>query len=114
LRQQLGAARWHDLLREREHVRLLRDAEVFHHEVDALEAGSWVVIDEVQRMPALLDEVQDIISRRGKEVRFALTGSSARKLKRGQANLLAARVVNRRFFPLTASQPIRAPKLPEP
>jgi len=43
-------------------VRLLRDAEVLHHEVDALEAGSWVVIDEVQRMPALLDEVQDIIS----------------------------------------------------
>jgi predicted AAA+ superfamily ATPase len=37
-------------------------------------------------------------------VRFALTGSSARKLKRGQANLLAARVVNRRFFPLTASE----------
>ncbi len=104
LRQQLGGARWYDLLRAREHLRLLRDGELFHQEVEALKAGSWVVIDEVQRMPNLLDEVQDIISRRGKEVRFALTGSSARKLKRGQANLLAARVVNRRFFPLTAGE----------
>jgi predicted AAA+ superfamily ATPase len=104
LRQQLGAARWYDLLLEREHLRLLRDQEVFHQEVDALKSGSWVVIDEVQRMPTLLDEVQDIISRRGKQIRFALTGSSARKLKRGQANLLAARVINRRFFPLTASE----------
>jgi predicted AAA+ superfamily ATPase len=104
LRQQLGAARWYDLLLEREHLRLLRDLDVFHQEVEALESGSWVVIDEVQRMPALLDEVQDIISRRGKQIRFALTGSSARKLKRGQANLLAARVINRRFFPLTASE----------
>jgi predicted AAA+ superfamily ATPase len=104
LRQQLGGARWYDLLREKEQLRLLRDGEVFHQEVEALRPGSWVVIDEVQRMPSLLDEVQDIISRRGKAVRFALTGSSARKLKRGQANLLAARVVNRRFFPLTAAE----------
>lgn len=104
LRQQLGAARWYDLLLEREHLRLLRDSAVFQQEVEALHPDSWVVIDEVQRMPALLDEVQDIISRRGKQIRFALTGSSARKLKRGQANLLAARVINRRFFPLTASE----------
>jgi predicted AAA+ superfamily ATPase len=104
LRQQLGGARWYDLLREKEQLRLLRDGEVFQQEVEALKPGSWVVIDEVQRMPSLLDEVQDIISRRGKAVRFALTGSSARKLKRGQANLLAARVVNRRFFPLTAAE----------
>jgi hypothetical protein len=74
-----------------EQLRLLRDGEVFHQEVEAPRPGSWVVIDEVQRMPSVLDEVQDIISRRGKAVRFALTGSSARKLKRGRANLLAAR-----------------------
>jgi uncharacterized protein len=104
LRQQLAKARWYDLLLEREYLRLLRDPEIFRNEVDALPTGSWVVVDEVQRMPNLLDQGQDIISRRERQVRFALTGSSARKLKRGQANLLPGRVVNRRFFPLTAAE----------
>jgi predicted AAA+ superfamily ATPase len=61
-------------------------------------------VDEVQRLPRLLDEVQDLIARRRGRHRFALTGSSARKLKRGGANLLPGRVVNRRFFPLTAAE----------
>jgi hypothetical protein len=52
----------------------------------------------------LLNEVQDLIARHGPRYRFALTGSSARKLKRGGANLLPARLVNRRFFPLTAAE----------
>jgi predicted AAA+ superfamily ATPase len=95
---------WFDLLLERELVRLLRDPGRFTQEVEALPARSWVVVDEVQRLPRLLDEVQDLIARRGSRYRFALTGSSARKLKRGGANLLPARVVNRRFFPLSADE----------
>ena len=47
----------------------------------------WVVIDEVQKAPPLLDVVQKEMGRR--RFRFALSGSSARKLKRGAANLLA-------------------------
>ncbi len=50
---------------------------------------SLVVIDEVQKLPILLDEVHRLIEE--KQLRFLLTGSSARKLKRGQANLLAGR-----------------------
>ncbi len=83
---------------------LMRDPERFSAEVEALPSGSWVVVDEIQRLPALLNDVQDLISRHPRRFRFALTGSSARKLKREQANLLAARVINRQFFPLTASE----------
>ena len=59
----------------------------------------WVVIDEVQKTPALLDVVQKEMGRR--RFRFALSGSSARKLKRGAANLLAGRAIEHHLFPLT-------------
>ena len=59
----------------------------------------WVVIDEVQKVPAILDVVQRLITRQ--KMRFALTGSSARKLKRGSANLLAGRALQKFLFPLT-------------
>jgi predicted AAA+ superfamily ATPase len=59
----------------------------------------WVVIDEVQKNPALLDQVHHEIEKRG--VKFALTGSSARKLKRGGANLLAGRAFINYLYPLT-------------
>ncbi len=104
LRAVLPRAHWVDLLVDRELVRLLRDPGRFTLEVEALPARSWVVVDEVQKLPALLNEVQDLLVRHPSRYRFALTGSSARKLKRGQANLLAGRVINRRFFPLTASE----------
>lgn len=61
----------------------------------------WVVIDEVQKIPALLDEVHRLIET--KKWRFALTGSSARKLRRGGANLLAGRARTHHLFPLTAA-----------
>jgi predicted AAA+ superfamily ATPase len=104
LRQELPEARWYDLVRDREVLRLTRDAERFSQEVQALPRGAWVVVDEVQRLPALLNDVQDLIARTGHRVRFALTSSSARKLRREQANLLAMRLVNRQFFPLTAAE----------
>ena len=88
-----------NLLLARELLRLMRDPGRFTQEVEALPARSWVVVDEVQKLPAILNEVQDLLVRRGARYRFALTGSSARKLKRGEANLLAGRAVNRRFFP---------------
>lgn len=60
----------------------------------------WIVIDEVQKIPRLLDVVH-----RGIEefrIKFALTGSSARKLKRGGANLLAGRAIEKNLFPFSA------------
>lgn len=65
----------------------MRDPGHFTQEVEALPARSWMVVDEVQKLPAILNEVQDLLVRRGARYRFALTGSSARKLKRGEANL---------------------------
>lgn len=58
----------------------------------------YVVIDEIQRIPDLLNEVHRLIE--NEEITFLLTGSSARKLRRGQANLLAGRVWEARLFPL--------------
>jgi predicted AAA+ superfamily ATPase len=58
-----------------------------------------VVIDEVQKIPALLDVVHHLIE--NDKVSFALTGSSARKLKRGGGNLLAGRAFMFRLFPLS-------------
>ncbi len=60
------------------------------------------VIDEIQKIPPLLDEVHELIE--SKRVRFILTGSSARKLKRGGANLLAGRAYTYRLFPLTFTE----------
>jgi predicted AAA+ superfamily ATPase len=64
-------------------------------------SGGWVVVDEVQKLPRLLDEVHGLIAEHGERYRFALSGSSARKLRRMEVNLLAGRAINRTFFPLT-------------
>ena len=58
-----------------------------------------IVIDEVQKVPALLDEVHWLIE--NASLSFLLTGSSARKLRRGHANLLAGRAWRRFMMPLT-------------
>lgn len=58
-----------------------------------------IIIDEIQRSPELLNEVHRLIE--SKKFIFILTGSSARKLKRGGANLLAGRAIRKHFFPLT-------------
>lgn len=59
----------------------------------------WAVIDEIQKVPSLLDEVHRLIE--NKKYRFILTGSSARKLKRKGANLLAGRALTYRMYPFT-------------
>lgn len=59
----------------------------------------WVIIDEVQKIPAILDVAHAGIQRH--KIKFALTGSSARKLKRGAANLLAGRASTFHMHPLT-------------
>jgi len=64
--------------------------------------ADWIVIDEVQRLPALLNEVHRLIEKR--HWRFALTGSSVRKLRRGGANLLAGRARTLAMHPLTAHE----------
>ena len=101
LRAAFPQARWYDLLHTEEYVRLLADPSVFRREIEGLAGSGWVVVDEVQRIPSLLNEVHSLIARLGDRWRFALCGSSARKLRRLDVNLLAGRAINRTFFPLT-------------
>lgn len=91
---------WIDLLDPLLEERYARDPGALGHEIKASKKSvEWIVIDEVQKLPKLLDLVHDQIENSGK--RFALTGSSARKLKRGSANLLAGRAFMNHLFPLT-------------
>ena len=60
---------------------------------------SLVIIDEIQKLPSLLDEVHSIITDRP-YIRFILTGSNARKLKRGDANFLAGRLIKQNMHQL--------------
>ena len=62
----------------------------------------WILIDEVQRAPRLLDVTHRLIESTGK--RFVLTGSSGRKLRRGASNLLAGRAFVYNLYPLTAPE----------
>lgn len=61
-----------------------------------------VVVDEIQRIPSLLNYVHRFIEKRG--LKFALSGSSARKLKRGGANMLAGRAFDNNLFPLAGTE----------
>ena len=65
----------------------------------AAQEKDLIVIDEIQKIPALLDEVHRLIEE--KKLRFLLTGSSARKLKRHDANMLGGRASQTSLFPLT-------------
>ena len=64
--------------------------------------AGWIVIDEIQRVPELLNEVHDLIESKGHS--FILTGSSARKLRRGAVNLLAGRALTYHMHPLIAAE----------
>ncbi|MBI5406338.1 MAG: ATP-binding protein [Nitrospirae bacterium] len=66
---------------------------------ELLREDRLLVIDEVQRLPVLLNEVHRLIETRG--IRFLLTGSSARKLRRGGVNLLGGRARTKHLHPLT-------------
>ena len=98
IRQQLSeSATVIDLLDSRMYMRLIGSP----HDLESIIASGdkikIVVIDEIQRIPELLNEVHRLIE--NKKITFLLTGSSARKLRRGKANLLAGRVWEARMFP---------------
>ena len=86
-----------NLLDEGLYQSYLADISRFAGELRALEPHSWVFVDEIQRLPSLLNEVHRFIEERGH--RFVLTGSSARKFRRGGVNLLAGRALVRFMHP---------------
>ncbi len=91
-----------DLLDEALYQDLLASPGQFGAELAAIEPGAWVVVDEVQRIPALLNEVHRRIEEDG--LRFALLGSSARKLKTAGTNLLAGRAVRKLMYPFVPEE----------
>ena len=97
--QQFPDALFFDLLDHQTYTQLLAAPQRLGDRIPQGHKG-WVVVDEVQRVPELLNEVHRLIESR--RLRFVLTGSSARKLRRRGVNLLAGRALTRRMHPLTA------------
>ena len=105
IRDQLGGhATIIDLLRSDVFLRLSANPSLLESMIDGGHRGATapVVIDEVQKLPSLLDEVHRLIEER--RMHFVLTGSSARKLKRGHANLLGGRAWTANLYPLTYAE----------
>lgn len=99
VRHQLPDARIYDLLDNETYARLLRRPKLMEEETHR---DTVIVIDEIQKLPSLLDEAHRLIANRNQ--RFVLTGSSARKLKHGAANLLAGRARKLELFPLVQAE----------
>ncbi len=87
-----------DLLHSEIYMRLMDNPSQLESIIE-LNRKPFVVIDEIQRVPELLNEVHRLIE--NKQIRFLLTGSSARKLKRQGVNLLAGRARQAELYPLT-------------
>lgn len=91
-----------ELLSQEAYLKYGQDPALLRRQLETLKPGQWVWIDEVQRLPELLNEVHWGIEK--KRLRFALSGSSARKLRKAGVNLLAGRALSRTLFPLTPQE----------
>ncbi|MBU0937042.1 MAG: AAA family ATPase, partial [Spirochaetes bacterium] len=103
VRQQFHAERIINLLRSSTYIPLSQEPGRLAELIRAMpEPGLPVVIDEIQKLPDLLDEVHDLIESTG--LHFVLTGSSGRKLKSSGVNLLAGRAWQANLFPLCSAE----------
>ena len=104
LRERYPGCKWLDLLKSDEYVHYSARPERLRQEIEAegLRPDKQIVIDEVQRVPELLNEVHWLIENH--RLNFALCGSSARKVRRGGANLLGGRAFRYVMHGLTAGE----------
>lgn len=105
LKAHFPKAHWYDLLKSDVHWRLEKSPHLLREEVLAMTSEQLqnpIVIDEIQKIPALLDEVHWLIE--NSQAQFILCGSSARKLKRLGTNLLGGRALRYHFYPLTYAE----------
>lgn len=105
LRQKFPHSRYYDLLETDTFLRLAKEPHRLREELLAdppSRREQPIIIDEVQKIPALMDEVHRLIEKPG--FSFLLCGSSARKLKRTHANMLGGRAWRFEFFPLTSRE----------
>ncbi|MCY3762910.1 MAG: DUF4143 domain-containing protein [Gemmatimonadetes bacterium] len=103
LEQRLGHADLTiNLLKSGEYLRYKRDPSLLALEAAALgNRNAWIIVNEIQKLPELLDEVHALLFESRGDLRFALSGSSARKLRRSHANMLAGRALSKKMFPLS-------------
>jgi predicted AAA+ superfamily ATPase len=99
LKENFKEALYFDLLDADTYFNFQRNPKYFSRFIPENYQG-WIIIDEVQKLPPLLDEVHRLIE--SKRYRFILTGSSARKLRHKGVNLLAGRAIRYNMYPLTA------------
>lgn len=99
IQEQLPQALRINLLHEQLYQDYLREPALFAKQLGTAPPKTWVIIDEVQRLPQLLNDVHAAMEDR--KLRFALLGSSARKLRRQGVNLLGGRALQRFMYPLT-------------
>jgi uncharacterized protein len=92
---------WIDLLADEDEERFGHNPDELSHFLKASPDISFVIIDEVQKFPKLLDIVHKQIEAPNNQIKFILSGSSARKLKRGHANLTAGRLFLRELAPFS-------------
>lgn len=102
LKVRFPEARWFDLLDDSLYRELLASPERLEQKLKGHPKEKWIVLDEIQRVPPLLNHVHRLIE--SKQFRFVLTGSSARKLRSKGVNLLAGRALTEYFHPLIASE----------
>lgn len=93
-----------NLAHEPTYLDFLSDPSQLEHRLAAGPSSASIFIDEVQRLPSLLNTIQAILDRPGNRFKFYLTGSSARKLKRGHANLLPGRIHVYTLGPLSVGE----------
>lgn len=99
LKSQVTDCLYFDLLEALEFKKFFANPQLLEDAIPTNFKG-WIIIDEVQKVPALLDEVHRLIEKY--HYKFILTGSSARKLRHGGVNLLAGRALTYYMHPLTA------------
>ena len=102
LRASYPEAIWIDLLKTDELMRYLQRPALLREELEADGSTRLVVLDEIQKVPGLLDEVHWLIENRGRM--FVLCGSSARNVRRSHANLLGGRAVRRELLGLVSAE----------
>jgi predicted AAA+ superfamily ATPase len=95
-------APYFDLLLSNEYERFLRNPSLLREILSIPGLSSPVIIDEIQRIPSLLNEVHWLIENRG--IRFILSGSSPRKILRSGGNLLGGRAMRYELYPLTSAE----------
>ncbi len=102
LRETFSQAMYLDLLDASLFLELSQDPHALEAMAGTKSSASWIVLDEIQKIPALLDEVHRLMELR--QWRFALCGSSARKLRRTGVNLLAGRALTLYMEPFTSAE----------